>query len=48
VPLIASSPPEALRAIKEYLRVAPGLPLPAASALAANLTGTALSGRYLG
>src|SRR6185312_5248464 len=37
---------EAVRAVKEYLRFAPGLPGPAASSLAANLAGTALSARF--
>jgi enoyl-CoA hydratase/carnithine racemase len=45
---IASAPAESVRAIKEYLRVAPGSPFPVASALAANLTGTALASRFLG
>jgi enoyl-CoA hydratase/carnithine racemase len=45
---IASAPVESVRAIKEFLRVAPGSPFPVASALAANLTGTALAGRFLG
>jgi enoyl-CoA hydratase/carnithine racemase len=37
---------EAVRAVKEYLRFAPGLPGPAASSLAANLAGAALSARF--
>jgi enoyl-CoA hydratase/carnithine racemase len=39
---------EAVRAVKEYLRFAPGLPGPAASSLAANLAGAALSARFGG
>jgi enoyl-CoA hydratase/carnithine racemase len=39
---------EAVRAVKEYLRFAPGLPAPAASSLAANLAGAALSARFGG
>jgi enoyl-CoA hydratase/carnithine racemase len=39
---------EAARAVKEYLRFAPGLPGPAASSLAANLAGAALSARFGG
>ena len=35
-----------VRAVKEYLRFAPGLPGPAASSLAANLAGAALSARF--
>jgi len=37
---------QAVRAVKEYLRFAPGLPGPAASSLAANLAGAALSARF--
>jgi len=37
---------EAVRAVKEYLRFAPGLPGPAASSLAANIAGAALSARF--
>jgi enoyl-CoA hydratase/carnithine racemase len=37
---------EAVRAVKEYLRFAPGLPGPAASSLAANLAGAVLSARF--
>jgi enoyl-CoA hydratase len=40
--------PEAVLAVKEYLRHAPGLSGPAASSLAANLAGTALSARFAG
>jgi enoyl-CoA hydratase len=43
---IADAPPDALRAIKDYLRVAPGATFAAAAALAANLTGTALANRF--
>jgi enoyl-CoA hydratase/carnithine racemase len=39
---------EAVRAVKEFLRFAPGLPGPAASSLAANLAGAALSARFGG
>jgi enoyl-CoA hydratase/carnithine racemase len=39
---------EAVRAVKEYLRFAPGLPGPVASSLAANLAGAALSARFGG
>jgi len=35
-----------VRAVKEYLRFAPGLPGPAASSLSANLAGAALSARF--
>jgi enoyl-CoA hydratase/carnithine racemase len=45
---LAAAPVESVRAIKEYLRVAPGTPFPVAAALAANLTGTALAKRYAG
>ena len=37
---------ETVRAVKEYLRFAPGLPGPVASSLAANLAGAALSARF--
>jgi enoyl-CoA hydratase/carnithine racemase len=43
---ILGSSAEAVRAVKEYLRFAPGLPGPAASSLAANLAGAALSARF--
>ena len=45
---IARAPVESVRAIKEFLRVAPGTAFPVAAALAANLTGTALANRFLG
>jgi enoyl-CoA hydratase/carnithine racemase len=38
--------PEAVRAVKEYLRFAPGLSGAAQASLAANLAGTALSARF--
>lgn len=37
---------EAISAVKEFWRTAPGLPYGAASSLAANLAGTALSARF--
>ena len=37
----------AVRAVKEYLRHAPGLSFPAQASLAANLAGTALSARFM-
>ncbi len=43
---IAGAPADALRALKEFLRVAPGGTFAAAAALAANLTGTALANRF--
>jgi enoyl-CoA hydratase/carnithine racemase len=45
---LAAAPVESVRAIKEFLRVAPGTAFPVAAALAANLTGTALAKRFLG
>jgi enoyl-CoA hydratase/carnithine racemase len=45
---ITAAPLASVRAIKEYLRLAPGLPFATAAALAANLTGTSLSQRFLG
>jgi enoyl-CoA hydratase len=39
--------PEAIRAVKEYLRHGPGLSGAAQTSLAANLAGTALSPRYV-
>jgi enoyl-CoA hydratase len=39
--------PEAIRAVKEYLRHGPGLSGAAQASLAANLAGTALSPRYV-
>jgi enoyl-CoA hydratase len=44
---IAEAPLDSVRAIKEFLRAAPGLPFPAVAALAANLTGTALANRFI-
>lgn len=44
---ILSYRPEAIRAVKEYLRHGPGLPGAAQASLAANLAGTALSPRYV-
>lgn len=45
---IASAPLDSVRAIKEFLRAAPGNAFPAVAALAANLTGTALANRFVG
>lgn len=45
---ILAAPIAALRALKEYFRLAPGQPFEAAAALAANLTATALSSRFMG
>jgi enoyl-CoA hydratase/carnithine racemase len=45
---IVDAPVDSVRAIKEFLRMAPGLPFPSVAALAANLTGTALANRFLG
>jgi enoyl-CoA hydratase len=46
--MILAYAPEAILAVKEYLRHAPGLSGAAAASLAANLAGTALSARFTG
>lgn len=45
--MILGYAPEAVRAVKEYLRHAPGLSGQAQASLAANLAGTALSARFV-